>query len=95
MGIGAGRMFGWAVGGGLVPGSRKRGGQGRLGVSCIPVLGRGLIELELRDIVGDGKIEGRGLVEVKLGLGRAASGRDAGRPMRQIEMQEDALHGGG
>jgi len=63
--------------------------------SGIPVLGRGLIELEVRESVGSGEIEGRGLVEVQLGLGRAASGGYAGRPMGQVEMEEDALYGGG
>ena len=40
-------------------------------------------------------IPGSGLVEVEFGLGRAASGGRAGRPMRQVEMEEDVLHGGG
>ena len=57
-------------------------------------MGRGLIELELRDGVGSGEVEGRGRVEVEFGLGRAACGRDQGRPMRQIEMEADPLYGG-
>lgn len=32
-------------------------------------MGSGLIELVVRDGVGSGEIEGRGLVKVKLGLG--------------------------
>jgi hypothetical protein len=63
--------------------------------SGIPVMGSGLIELVVRESVGSGEIEGRGLVEEKLGLGRAASGGYAGRPMRQVEMEEDVLHGEG
>jgi hypothetical protein len=63
--------------------------------SGLPVMGSGLIELVVRDGVGSGEIEGRGLVEVQLGLGRAASGGDAGRPMGEVEMEEDALDGGG
>ena len=32
---------------------------------------------------------------MEFGLGRPASGGDAWRPMRQVEMEEDVLHGGG
>jgi len=39
--------------------------------------------------------EGRGLVKVEFGLGRPASGGDAGRPMGQVEKEEDALDGRG
>jgi hypothetical protein len=56
---------------------------------------RGLIELILRDEFGSREVEGRGLIEVELGLGRAPSGGRAGRPMRQVEVEEDALYGGG
>jgi hypothetical protein len=63
--------------------------------SGIPVLGSGLIELVLRAGLGIGEVEGGGLVEVEFGLGRAASGGDTGRPMGQIEVEEDALDGGG
>jgi hypothetical protein len=63
--------------------------------SGIRVMGSGLIELVVRESVGSGEIEGRGLVEVQLGLGRPASGGYAGRPMRQVEMEEDVLNGGG
>ncbi len=80
MGIGARGMFGWAVGGGLVPGfggQRRR----RSRSSGLPVF-------------GSGEIEGRGLVEVELGLGRAASGGHLGRPMGQVEVEEHVLHGG-
>ena len=75
------------------PGGRggRRGERG----SELPVVGRGLIELELRDSIGSGEIEGRRLVEVEFGLGRAASGGHAGRPMGQVEVEEDALDGGG
>ena len=58
-------------------------------------MGSGLIELVLRDGLRSGEIEGRGLVEVEFGLGRAASGGHAGRPMGQVEVEEDALDGGG
>jgi len=63
--------------------------------SGIPVMGSGRIELVVRESVGSGEIEGRGLVEVELGLGRPPSGGYAGRPMGQVEMEEDVLHGGG
>jgi len=84
------------MGGGGRPGaSTGRAERRREGGSNLPVLGRGLIELELRESVGSGEIEGRGLVEVEFGLGRAARGGTPVRPMRQIEMAEDALDGGG
>jgi len=84
------------MGGGGRPGAST----GRAGCrwecgSDLPVLGRGRIELELRDRVGGGEIEGGGLIERELGLGRAPSGGGAGRPMGQVEMEEDAFHGGG
>ena len=88
-------MFGWAVGGGRSDGPGAGGNAPQSSRSGLPVLGSGRIELELRGRVGGGKVEGWGLVEVKLALGRAASGRDAGRLMGQIEMEQDALHGGG
>ena len=55
----------------------------------------GLIELELRDGLGSREVEGRGLIEVELGLGRTPGGRHPGRPVRQVEMEKDALDGGG
>ncbi len=36
----------------------------------LPVMGSGLIEVEIRDRVGGGETEGGGLIEVKLALGR-------------------------
>jgi len=65
------------------------------GASDLPVMGSGLIELVLRDGLRSGEIEGRGLVEVEFGLGRAAGGGDPGRSMGQVEVEEDVLHGGG
>ncbi len=94
MRIGEGTMFGWA-GGGHPGGGTGGSGRSRERGSGLPVVGYGLIELVLRESVGSGEIEGRGLIEAQLGLGRAASGGDAGRPMRQVEMEEDVLHGGG
>jgi hypothetical protein len=93
MGIGAGRMVRWASGDGR---ARQAGGaqMGPDRASDLPVLGRRLIELELRDGLGRREVEGRGLVEVEFGLGRAASGRHAGRPMRQVKIEEDAPYGG-
>ena len=58
-------------------------------------MGSGLIKLVLRDDFGSREVEGRGLIEVELGLGRTASGGHAGRPMGQVEVEEDVLHGGG
>jgi hypothetical protein len=57
-------------------------------------MGSGLIELVVRDGLRSGESEGRGLVEVEFGLGRATGGGHPGRPMREVEMEEDALHGG-
>ena len=87
-------MVRWAVGDGLVRGS---GGAriGRSRASGLPVMGSGLIKLVLRDGFGSREVEGRGLVEVELSLGRTPSRGHPGRPMRQVEMEEDALHGGG
>jgi hypothetical protein len=94
MGIGARRMFGWAVGGGQCDG---RGRVGRAGsrLSELPLMGSGLIELELRDGFGIGEVEGRGLIELKFGLGRSPGGGHPGGPMGQVEVEEDVLHGGG
>jgi len=94
MGIGAGRMVRWAAGYGRV----RQVGEARIGparASGIPVMGRRLIELELRDGLRSREVEGRGLVEVEFGLGRAPSGGHPGGPMRQVEVEEDALYGGG
>jgi len=52
-------------------------------------------DLELRGRVGGSEIEGWSLIEVKLSLGMTLGERDAGRLMRQIEMEQNALHGGG
>jgi len=63
MGIGARRMVRWAVGGGLVRGAggaRVRPAR----ASGIPVMGRRLVELVLRDGLRSREIEGRGLIEV-------------------------------
>ena len=88
-------MFGWAVGGGRSDGPGAGGNAPQSPQSGLPVLRNGLIELELRGRVGGSEIEGWSLVEIKLGLRRAPSGRDAGRLIRQLEMEQDALHGGG
>ncbi len=58
-------------------------------------MGSGRIGLVVRDSVGIGEVEGGGLVEVELGLGRATGGGHAGRPMGEVEREEDALYGGG
>jgi hypothetical protein len=63
--------------------------------SGLPVMGWRLIKFELRDGFGIRGVEGRGLVEVEFGLGRTPGGGHAGMPMRQVEMEEDVLHGGG
>ena len=60
-----------------------RGGPGGIrSDSSVPVGGRGPVELELRDRLGNGEIEGGGLIEVELRLGRASrrghSGKDNG-----------------
>lgn len=91
MGNGARRMLGWAVGDSLVRGARGRPAR----ASGVPVMGRVLVELVLGEGLGSLEIEDRGLVEVELGLGRAACGGHPGRPMWQVEMEEDVLHGGG
>jgi len=72
--------------------SRERAYQGSQ--SQLPVMGSRRIEFELRDRVGGGEIEGRGLIEREFALGRTASGRDAGMPLGQIEMDRAELgHG--
>jgi hypothetical protein len=75
MGNGARRMLGWAVGDSLVRGARGRPAR----ASGVPVMGRVLVELVLGDGLGSFEIEDRGLVEVELGLGRAACGGHPGR----------------
>jgi len=64
-------------------------------VSGTPVMWRRLVELKVRDGLRSRKVEGGGLIELELGLGRAASWGHAGRPMGQVEMEEDVLNGGG
>ena len=94
MGIGARRMVRWAVGDGLV----RRAGGARIGpgrASGLPVMRSGLIELVLRDGLRSREVEGRGLIELKFGLGRTPGGGHPRRPMRQVEMEQDALYGGG
>ena len=90
-------MVGWAMEDGPVGGARgcQRKGMKPAGASGLPVMGSGLIELVLRDGFGSRGVEGRGLIEVELGLGSTPSGRHPGRPMRQVEMEEGVLHGGG
>ena len=89
MGIGAGRMVRWAMGDGRVRWARgARTGPGR--ASGLPVMWSRLVELELRDGVGSREIEGRGLIEVEFGLGRIPSGGHPGRPMGQVEMEQNA-----
>ena len=80
-------------GGGRPGGSTGRAGCRRERGSEVPVLGRGLIELEFRDRVGGGEVESRGLVKVERGLRRAACGGHAGGPMREVKMEEDAPGG--
>jgi hypothetical protein len=75
MGNGARRMLGWAVGDSLVRGARARPAR----ASGVPVMGRVLVELVLGDGLGSLEIDDRGLVEVELGLGRAAYGGHPGR----------------
>ena len=58
-------------------------------------MGSGLIKLVLRDGLGRREVEGRGLVEVELGLGRTPGRGHPGRPMGQVEVEEDVPYGGG
>ena len=83
-----------AMGDGLVRGARAvRTRPAR--ASGVPVVRGGLIERLLRDGLGSREVEGRGRIEVELGLGRTLSRGHPGGPMWEIEMEEDALHGGG
>ena len=95
MGLGALRMVGWAIGGGRMAGVWGGAGEGRQRASGLPVKGSGLIELELRGGLGIDEVESRGLIEVELGLRRSPRGGDPGGPMWEVEMEEDALEGGG
>ena len=88
-------MYGWAVEDGPVGGGCRRAGKRPARASDFPVLGRRLVEVVLRDGLGIREIEGRRLIEVEFDLWRAPSGGQPGRLMRQVEMEEDALHGGG
>lgn len=88
-------MVRWAVEDGPVGDGCRRAGKRPARASDLPVLGRRLVELVLRAGLGIGEVEGGGLIEVKFGLGRAPSGGHPGGPMRQVEMEEDALDGGG
>ena len=84
------------MGGGGRPGASSGGaGTGPARGSDLPVLGRRLVELVLRNGLGSREIECRRLVEVEFDLRRAPSGGHPGGLMRQVEMEEDALHGGG
>jgi len=74
-------------------GKRQRAREGPACASGIPFVGRRPIELILGDGLRSREVEGRGLVEVEFGLGRAACGGHAGGPRRQVKMEEDALHG--
>jgi hypothetical protein len=56
----------------------ERARKGPARASGVPVMGRRLVELVLRDGVGIREVEGRGLIEVELGLGRAACGGTRG-----------------
>ena len=67
-------MAGAAVSPGGAGGARKM----PVRASGIPAVGSGLIELILRDELGSREVEGRGLVEVGFGLGRAPSGVNRG-----------------
>jgi len=58
-------------------------------------MGRRLVEFVLCDGLRSREIEGRRLIELKFGLGRGPSGGQPGGLMRQAEVEEDALHGGG
>ena len=49
-----------------------------------PVMGRRMVELVLGDGLGIRETEGRRLIEVDFGLGRAPSGGHAGGPMWEV-----------
>jgi len=74
-------MVGWAMEEGPVGGGWQRKGMKPAGSSGIPVMGSGLVELVLRDGLGSGEIEGRGLVEVGqrfASVPRPGEGRERG-----------------
>lgn len=90
-----GWVDGW-MGGGRMAGVWGGAGEGRVRASGLPVKGRCLIELELRaSSLRSREIDGRGLIEVELGLRRSPRGGDPGGPMWEVEMEEDALEGAG
>ena len=54
--------------------------------SAVELVGQRLIEDEVWDGLGLGGIEGRGLVEEEISLGRAARGRDGRRCVWELQV---------
>jgi hypothetical protein len=68
-----------------------------VGASGVEVVGRGLVEVEVRDGVGLGGVEAGGLIDEldrELVLGRSARGRNGRRLVRQVEVEEDGRDDG-
>ena len=75
-------------------GSERPGGRGcsdRLDAVglVVEVGGQRLVEHEVWDRLGLGRVEGRGLVEEEVSLGWPTGGRDRGQSVGQLEMFED------
>jgi hypothetical protein len=63
--------------------------------SVVESVGQELVEVEVRGGLGVARVEGGGLVEVELGLGRPSGGGDGGWPVGEVQVQEDPLDDGG
>jgi hypothetical protein len=66
----------------------------RVSRSGLPLVGQGLIAVELGAGVREGGIEGRSLVELEFGLRGSAGGGEGRRPVRDSEVAEDTLDHG-
>jgi len=82
------RMGGWA-------GRAEAGGEDGWGPelpvsqSVVEVARQRLVELEVGHGLGIGRVEARCLVEEEVPLRRAAGRRERGRPVGEVEVQED------
>ena len=69
--------------------AKASGSQIQIGGSVAEVVGHGLVEADFRDRFAVGWIEGGGLVEEEVSLGRSASGGNGWLQVGQFEVEED------